>query len=43
MFRIVKWAAFGSLALAAVGFAIFGSHFPSYVGAGVHLASRAGK
>ena len=43
MFRIVKWAAFGSLALAAVGFAFFGSHFPSYVGAGIHIASKAGK
>ena len=43
MFRILKWAAFGGLALLGVGFAIFGPHFPSYVGTGVSLASKAGK
>ncbi|HKB14534.1 MAG TPA: hypothetical protein VKF62_00630, partial [Planctomycetota bacterium] len=43
MFRILKWTAFGALALLGVGFAVFGAHFPSYVGTGVNLAAQAGK
>ncbi|MCI0588492.1 MAG: hypothetical protein L0323_16805 [Planctomycetes bacterium] len=43
MFRILKWTAFGALALLGVGFAVFGAHLPSYVGTGVSLASKAGK
>ncbi|HET6202876.1 MAG TPA: hypothetical protein VFI25_08755 [Planctomycetota bacterium] len=43
MFRIFKCTAFGVLALLGAGFAIFGAHFPSYVGTSVSLASKAGK
>lgn len=31
MFKLIKWSAIGLVALGAAGFAIFGSHFGSYV------------
>jgi predicted nucleic acid-binding Zn-ribbon protein len=43
MIRLVKWGALGLVALGVLGFAVFGAHFPSYVGTGFHMASKAGK
>jgi len=43
MIRLIKWGALGLLAVGVLGFAVFGAHFPSYVGTGLHVASKAGK